>query len=249
MNRFDLNRINGDNLTPELLLDMFNFTYNALNIISSKTTPFIEDDYRIKDSEINKFRKYNNEYNEERSKYWIEHLKTYLYPLDYIKYTVELLRERENIFYNSIEAYRKSTDVNECKRLLTEFQDFIVLMAFTSNRICEYLILQYYGVNLLTDLENPSYYGILSELSATICQVHNLLKIYDLDIDKDKYRMMGYTQAIFMTMQAFEELDLPTSIDLYNKIGLLTLNDVNYIMDHYNSKYNQFKAINSEYLN
>ena len=53
MNKFDLNRINVDNLTPELLLDMFNFTYNALNIISSKTTPFIVNIINLKQLIVN----------------------------------------------------------------------------------------------------------------------------------------------------------------------------------------------------
>ena len=90
---------------------------------------------------------------------------------------------------------------------------------------------------------------MLSELSGTICQIHNLLEKYDVNDESVYYRHKGYIQAVFMVIKSFDELDLRSSIELYNKIGLLTTSDVDFIMGEYNKDDNPYKIENNKYIN
>lgn len=247
MLKFDLNKIDTKNVTPELLLDIIDFKYDILDIISSKTKPLMEDNYRIKTDEMEELREYSHKINLEKSKYWTNELKDYAFPIKFIKHTIKLLKNMENEFYESIELYNKSTDMNECKLLLNKCQDFITLISLTANEMCKYLMISCLGIDVIT--ENYKYYAMLSELSGTICQIHNLLEKYDINDESVYYRHKGYIQAVFIVIKSFDELDLHSSIELYNKIGLLTTSDVDFIMGEYNKDDNPYKIKNNKYIN
>ena len=62
------------------------------------------------------------------------------------------------------------------------------------------------------------------------------------------YEVSGYTALVFFIMKRMDMLDLDTCLDIYNKLGLLSEDDVNYIKSEHDSKYNMFKIEKPDYI-
>lgn len=246
MIKYNLNRINVKNLNSTLLLDLWNTSYSISDILSDKTKLMIED---ADENEADDFRLYDQGKHNEMSVYWMNQLKEYnSHPIVYVEQAIKILITLEDDFYKAVSDYDKSNSLNECKLFIDKIQEFKTLMTLMGNKICEQLIIDYYGIDIVK--QNLTYYGIISDLGLFVCRIHIILEEYNIENNEAYYyECKGYLDGVFMILSsAFYELDIPAAIDIYHKIGLLTSDDVNFIMTEYNRDDNKYKSINSEHI-
>ena len=244
--KYDLNRIDVKNLNSTLLLYLWSISYNITDILSNKTKSLIEG---VDKNEVDDFRLYDQGKHNEMSVYWINQLKEYNpNPIVYVEQAVKILITLEDDFYKAVNDYDKSTSLNECKLFIDKIQEFKTLMTLMGNKICEQLIINYYGIDIVK--QNLPYYGIISDLGLFVCRIHIILEEYNIENNKAYYyKCKGYLDGVFMILSStFYELDIPAVIDIYHKIGLLTSDDIDFIMKEYNKDDNKYKSINSEHI-
>lgn len=245
MNRFDLNEIDIKNITPELVMKMYNTSYRILNMISSKWIPFSDDKYSLVSREDkNAFKEYDQDININRSTYWVNKLSKYKDPIKFIKHVLSILKEKEDEYYHKIEFLRTCTDLEGCKSILDETIDYTILFTFIGNKLCEILVCKYFNINNINELDDPNHYKLLIDLAGTICQFSNIRT----DGEDNKYILMGYMQAVFLMMNGFPKIHLLEALELYKNIGLITENDIAFVRNESVNKHQNLEE-DVQYIN
>lgn len=249
MLKFDLNKIDTKNITPEILMQVYNHTYEVMSTLQTKFRNELNHEYRLSSNESFELESYVRDLGQIYTDKWINKLNRLGLiekdPIEYIEYTLGILKEDYNKAISKLELYRIYTNLKDCKKVIEQCFDYITLLVFTGSRMCEYLLLKYYNIDSLNKLDNPHYYGIITEMAGTICQIGNLRNTNDFS---KMYEVSGYTALVFFIMKRMDILDLETCLDIYNKLGLLSEDDVNYIKSEYESKYNMFKVEKPDYI-
>lgn len=249
MLKFDLNKIDTKNITPEILMQVYNHTYEVMLTLQTKFRNELNHEYRLSSNESFELESYVRDLGQIYTDKWINKLNRLGLiekdPIEYIEYTLGILKEEYNKAITKIELYRIYTNLKDCKKVIEQCFDYITLLVFTGSRMCEYLLLKYYSIDNLNKLDNPHYYGVITEMAGTICQIGNLRNTNDFS---KMYEVSGYTALVFFIMKRMDMLDLDTCLDIYNKLGLLSEDDVNYIKSEYESKYNMFKIEKPDYI-
>nr|DAG05910.1 MAG TPA: hypothetical protein [Myoviridae sp. ctkfK18] len=249
MLKFDLNKIDTKNITPEILMQVYNHTYEVMSTLQTKFRNELNHEYRLSSNESFELESYVRDLGQIYTDKWINKLNRLGLiekdPIEYIEYTLGILKEDYNKAINKIEFYRICIVLEDCKKVIEPCFDYITLLVFTGSRMCEYLLLKYYNIDSLFKLDNPHYYGVITEMAGTICQISNLRNTNDFS---KMYEVSGYTALVFFIMKRMDMLDLDTCLDIYNKLGLLSEDDVNYIKSEYESKYNMFKVEKPDYI-
>ena len=249
MLKFDLNKIDTKNITPEILMQVYNHTYEIMQILETKFRNELNHEYRLSSNESFELESYVRDLGHIYTEKWINKLNRLGLiekdPIEYIEFTLSILKEDYNKAINKIELYRICTVLDDCKKVIEPCFDYITLLVFTGSKMCEYLLLKYYNIDSLNKLDNPHYYGVITEMAGTICQIGNLRNTNDFS---KMYEVSGYTALVFFIMKRMDMLDLDTCLDIYNKLGLLSEDDVNYIKSEHDSKYNMFKIEKPDYI-
>lgn len=249
MLKFDLNKIDTKNITPEILMQVYNHTYEVMSTLQTKFRNELNHEYRLSSNESFELESYVRDLGQIYTDKWINKLNRLGLiekdPIEYIEYTLGILKEDYNKAISKLELYRIYTNLKDCKKVIEQCFDYITLLVFTGSRMCEYLLLKYYNIDSLNKLDNPHYYGIITEMAGTICQIGNLRNTNDFS---KMYEVSGYTALVFFIMKRMDMLDLETCLDIYNKLGLLSEDDVNYIKSEHDSKYNMFKIEKPDYI-
>lgn len=249
MLKFDLNKIDTKNITPEILMQVYNHTYEVMLTLQTKFRNELNHEYRLSSNESFELESYVRDLGQIYTDKWINKLNRLGLiekdPIEYIEYTLGILKEEYNKAITKIELYRIYTNLKDCKKVIEQCFDYITLLVFTGSRMCEYLLLKYYNIDSLNKLDSPHYYDVITEMGGTICQIGNLRNTNDFS---KMYEVSGYTALVFFIMKRMDMLDLETCLDIYNKLGLLSEDDINYIKSEYESKYNMFKVEKPDYI-
>lgn len=236
MLKFDWNKIDTKNITPEILMQVYNHTYEVLQTIECKFRNELNHEYRLNSNDSCELGSYTRDLEKIYTEKWINKLNKLglieKYPIQYIEFTLGILKEDYNKAITKIELYRIYTNLKDCKITIEACFDYITLLVFTGSRMCEYLLLKYYNIDSLNKLDNPHYYGLITKMAGTICQISNLRNTNDFC---KRYEVSGYTSLVFVIMKRINMLDLDTYLNIYNKLGLLSEDDVSYIKSEYDS--------------